>query len=349
MNILFFGGYNQDYARNKVIKHGLEKNGVRVEECHSQKGFLLRFFTLLFRGFFKSFDVLWVPYPGHTDILCGKILCVLKRKPLVFDVFVSRWDSEVEYGNILGKKSFKAKFLWWSDKIACELADLVFLDTPQHIDFFVKEFGILRKKLEWVFIGANEKVFYPQKQSKKGKKFNALYYGLAAPLHGLEHIISAAQLLKDDREIKVTLVGGNWRYRDAMEKQASEQVFDFKGLLPLEKIPAEIAKADVVFGLFGDTPKAQRVIPNKVFEAIAMKKPVITMRSSAVSMVFEHKKNVFLVDAASPRQIAKAVLELKKNRRLREKIAETGHNLFEESFSEAVIGKKILRVLQKLV
>jgi hypothetical protein len=55
----------------------------------------------------------------------------------------------------------------------------------------------------------------------------------------------------------------------------------FLSFIPVSQLPFHIQKADLVLGIFGDTEKSQRVVPNKVYEGLAMAKPVITGDSPA--------------------------------------------------------------------
>jgi glycosyltransferase involved in cell wall biosynthesis len=67
------------------------------------------------------------------------------------------------------------------------------------------------------------------------------------------------------------------------------QNVEFIEFLEQKELTQYIHHADICLGIFGETEKAKRVIPNKVYEAMAMKKPVITGNSPAAR---EFLKNV---------------------------------------------------------
>ena len=107
-----------------------------------------------------------------------------------------------------------------------------------------------------------------------------------------------------------------------------------------EVLRLEIAKSDIVMGLFGNTPKTPLVIPNKVYEALAMRKPVITADTPAIRELFDDN-DMFLVPAADPKELARAVLELKNNQDLMTKLAENGYNKFLKFASPYILGGQL--------
>lgn len=360
MKICFFGKYQTDYARNTVIRNALTKQGMQVSECHSQSKLLIRAVKLFFCALKKEFDILWVGYPGYTDVFIAKAVCLIKRKPLVFDVFASIYESEYEYGTTLkGKEiikeyrpikdtnSFYAKYLRFLDKYSCKLADKIFMDTPQQIDYFAKKYSIPKNKFDWFFVGANEKIFHQKKAKKQKEKFTVLYYGRTTPVHGLEKIMKAAEMLSQNKNIQFVLIGENIHFRLLAEKYSKLENCTFKKPVSLTQLSEEIAKADVCLGIFGDSAKGMRAIPNKVFEPLAMKKAVITMHSPIMDSVFTNLKNIILCNN-TVEDIKKSILLLKNDSNLKEKIAENGHALFEKQFSEEVIGLKIKKILEKM-
>ena len=64
---------------------------------------------------------------------------------------------------------------------------------------------------------------------------------------------------------------------------------ELSGLVELEQLPAEIASAALCLGIFGTTAKAARVVPHKVFQCLAVGRPVLTADTAAIRSAFDGK------------------------------------------------------------
>jgi glycosyltransferase involved in cell wall biosynthesis len=94
-----------------------------------------------------------------------------------------------------------------------------------------------------------------------------------------------------------------------------------------------IGEAHVCLGIFGDTPKAGRVVPNKVYQCLAGGAAVITGRSPATEEVLVDREHALLCEIASGKAIADAISELQRSPALRKHIGENGARLFRERFT----------------
>jgi len=229
------------------------------------------------------------------------------------------------------------------------LADYLFTDTEEHKKYFIYTFKI-KKKISVIPVGTNERIFYPQ-IVKENRDFRVAFWGKFIPLHGIEYILKAAKILESYPEIKIDLIGMGQIFNEM--KSLSERLqlknTSFLGYVDINQLPVLMSIADISLGIFGNTAKAKRVIPNKVYSGIAMKKPVITGDSPAVREFFEHKKHLYLVPMANPEALAEGILELKENQELRRKVAENGNKVFNERFTSVKIGKMVKDILIKAV
>lgn len=372
MKVCYFGTYDKEYPRNKTIILGLKKNNIEVVECHeaiwkttqekidkASSGWLdirliLRWIIIYLKlivRFFKQKKVnfIIVGYSGHFDVFVAKFVSIISKTPLVFDAFLSLYEAFVVDRPTIKPNSIKAKLLYLVDKYSCKLADIVLLDTDEHINYFCNTFNLKREKFIRSFIGANDEVFYPRKLINKKDKFIVLHFGRYIPLHGLKYIIQAAKELEGYNDIYFQLIGEGEEYSTTV-KLANElklkNIEFIKYVLP-EKLIDYIAYADICLGIFGDTDKAKRVIPNKVYEALAMRKPVITGNSAAANELLKDKENCILCEMANPKAIANAILLLKNTPNLREKIAENGYKLFITTASSQILGRQIKEILER--
>ncbi|MBU2472893.1 MAG: glycosyltransferase [Patescibacteria group bacterium] len=348
MVICYFGIYNKDYARNKILISGLKKNGVEVIECNSKKHSLSKYFDLIkqYWKLRKKIDIIVVGFPGQTIVPLAKLIC---RKKIVFDAFLSLYDSMVLDRKLVPKKSLKAKYYWFFDWLSCKLADEILLDTNEHINYFIKTFNIKSSKFNRIFIGADDATFYPRIVEKDRDKFIVHFHGTYIPLQGVKYIIEAANILKDEN-IFFRLIGNGQEYKNIKEKIEYFNLQDrieLVDLIPVEEVSEYIAQSDICLGIFGDTIKAKRVIPNKLYECIAMRKPVITANTLAMMEAFRDNQELAFCQIANAQSLANKILELKNNQELREKLARQGYDLYKKKFCPSVLGLELLNILKK--
>jgi glycosyltransferase involved in cell wall biosynthesis len=179
-----------------------------------------------------------------------------------------------------------------------------------------------------------------------------VYFGQYIPLHGVNYIVEAAKLLEEHPDIRFELVGDGQTYLEAASLgerlQVQNVTFRRTWLSPEDLIAEHIIPADVCLGVFGDSPKARRVVPIKVFVALALGKPVITEDSPAAREVLIHGTDAILCEMANPQALAQAILLLKRDRPLREKIAKQGYLSFQNKFSSRVIGATVKSYLDEV-
>ena len=317
---------------------------------------------LMFFSRCKNVDVFIIGYIGQLDVFFLKMLLLLKKNKskVLFIPLVSLYDTAIIDRGLANKNNLFAKLLFYIDKLSFKLVDLVVFDTNEHINYISNLFSLDKNRFERIWVGADEDVFYPNhfsvnkesnytpdKGGLGGVVFQVLFIGKYIPLHGLTYIIRAAKLLEDKNDIRFKIIGSGQLDEEIMNlrKELSIKNVDFVDWIEYNKLIDEINGADVVLGIFGGTDKSLRVIPNKIFHAIACRKPVITGDSLAIKESFINKKNILLCENRNSLSLSNAILEIKNDNELRVKIAENGYILFKNSFSSEKIGEIIVDII----
>jgi len=372
MRVCYWGTYDRDYPRNRILMEGLRRNGVEVSEIHFplwgspmekvrrarggwlQPLLLLRwawaYVSLSVRFLFSDRpDFLFVGYSGHFDVFPAWCLSRLRRVPLVFDAFLSLYDSMVLDRGAMGRRSVRARVLAWVDRNSCRLADRVLLDTSAHVVFFCEQFGLPRDKF-WVLpIGADDTIFTPSPlRESNGHVYTVLHFGRYIPLHGLETIVRAAAALETAGEKCRFLLVGDGEEREGITnlvRSLDVRSVEFMENQPPSRIAKILEEADLALGIFGTTGKASRVVPNKVYEALASGRPVITGDSPAAREFLKDGENCLLCEAGNPQALAAAIRRMRRDLPLSAKLAKGGHETFEEKAAPAVIGKALCQNL----
>jgi glycosyltransferase involved in cell wall biosynthesis len=271
---------------------------------------------------------------------------------LLFDALISLHDSIVWDRKRVSPGSYQARKLYYIDLSACRFADIVLVDTEAHIEYFSSTFGLPRCKFRRLWVGADDEVMFPRRGVRLPDRFTVFFYGSFSPLHGVEYIVEAAYFLQSmGEEVDFVLVGSGQTLpqAQALVKELGVKAFRFIDEVPYEDLPVFMSQSHICLGIFGTTAKAQRVIPNKVFDAIAVGRPVITGDTPAIREAFTHGKDIYLCPTGDGRALAEAILALKQDPKLRAHIAKGGYELFRANFSIDAISRDLVGILNELI
>jgi glycosyltransferase involved in cell wall biosynthesis len=123
---------------------------------------------------------------------------------------------------------------------------------------------------------------------------------------------------------------------------------EFQPRVPFETLPTYIAEADIVLGVFGDTPQADKAMANKVLQGLAMKKPVVSGDTRSVRENFRHGEHLWLCQLGDAQALASALGTL-ADPELRHLLAEEGYRQVMARLTPAVVGKSLYAELAGLI
>jgi glycosyltransferase involved in cell wall biosynthesis len=164
-----------------------------------------------------------------------------------------------------------------------------------------------------------------------------LFVGKLIPLHGLETILAAAQLAPD---LEFRIVGSGQLARLLERRPANVEHVPW---IEYEELPQELHRAKCALGIFGTSAKARRVIPNKVFQALACGTPVVTADTPAARELLRDGESALLVPPGEPEALAAAL------RRVTPAIGAGGLAAYRAHASEEVLGARWRSLIESLL
>ena len=376
LRIVYFGTYSRGagYPRSRVLMRALAAAGAEVVECHApvdrspgerakllrrRRGWIslpgrilaaqVRLSSRLRR--IGPFDMLIVGCAGQLDVPAARLLA--RGRPVVLDAFLSLYDTLVDERRLVPRASPIALGLRTLDRVACRLSDAVILDTDAHIDYFVRTFGQPRRKFIRALVGEDDALFSPRPAPTPSGKvgFNVLFFGTYLALHGTETIVRAAKRFEDDPDLRFTLIGTGPAREPTLALAGALGCgnIDFiDGWTAPDALVERIARADVCLGIFGTNAKAGRVIPCKVFDTLAMGRPVVTRRSPAAEELLVHDETALLCPPGDPAALASAIRRLRNDPALGIRLGRAGLRLYETRCSPSAIGPDLLEALEQV-
>lgn len=347
---LFFGIYDPEYSRNKVLMQGFRENGWSVLECRvdprASRG-LLKYLRLFRSGLSMRRlrpDLVIAAFPGQTVVPVARLL--FPRERVLFDAFTSLYDSNVFDRKLYGPRSLRGRCDYFLDRTALRLSGRVMTDTQADASYLQQEFGPLRIPIRRVFVGSvGSSVATAQSENVNSKIIH--FHGSFIPLQGIEYILRAAKIIEDRKALpgwRFRIIGSGQEYKKMRElaNSLNLSIVDFVPRMSFAELVNTLSQADIVLGIFGKSPKASRVIPNKVFEALSLGKSLITADTPAVRELLVDGTDALLCKPGDAQNLADTIIRLAGDPELRVRLADGAHSLFKKSLSSEALVKDLL-------
>ena len=330
MTACLFGTYDRTHSATRLLRHALAGAGLAVEECHERlweetHDKNARYFGprslarlgLRYAGAARRLAARWrarpagppplvvVGFNGQLDVILARRVC-RPRAGLVFAPLVSVTETLVEDRRLFPAASLRGRAAALLDRVTLGAADLVLADTAAHAEYLV-ELGTRRARVAVWYLGPEPEFLPAHPAAPVGRR--VLFYGRCLPLHGIDTILEAARRLGERAEFVLIGTGPE---RPRLERIAASHGtrVTWRADVPLATLPAELASAAVVLGVFGDGRKAAMVVPNKVYQAAAAGRPLVTRDGPALREVLEPGVHCLACPPADPEALASAVATL---------------------------------------
>jgi glycosyltransferase involved in cell wall biosynthesis len=346
---LWWGRFDVGYARNRILRGQLAELGWQVRDFHPRVNRLGDWEAWL--RWLPRPDLVWVPCFRQRDLAAASRWARSRGVPLLFDPLISAYDKQVDERGKLAADSPSARRLLAWERALFARADRVIADTPAHADYFVEMLGVPRTRVAVVYVGAESAQFRPQPTGAQGAAapMEVLFYGSFIPLQGPATVVEAARRYQGP-PVRWVLLGNGPLRKDCEARATGLTNVAFEDWLPYEQLPARIQRADLLLGVFGTTPKAGRVIPNKVFQALAAGKPVVTRAAPAypAELLAAESSGLVWVNAGDAQDLADRVAALAADRAALQRLGEGSIHTSQTYFSEAVVRRQLRDALEGL-
>lgn len=349
--------FRRDYIQRSYEK-GVRVVRVRVPSVprsNLKKRFLqFAFFQLgaTLAGLAERYDAVIFGNPALEVWLPFTFLSVVRRKPAIFSVHDVYPDVGVTLGVFRHKVVISA--VTRLEKFCLKRSAFVRI-LSQSFAAPLSSLGVSQEKVALVYDWVETDLIKPlpknnnfAREHQLDNKFVALYAGNIGLSQGLEHVLAAADLLKDYEEINFVFVGDG-AGREQLMAQAIERNLgnvQFLPFQPRDRLPEVLATADVsLVTLKKGIGTAS--LPSKSFSILASGRPILASvdEGSDTWSLVQRAQAGICVPPEDPGAIARAIIELKNDNRLRENFAENGREYALQYHSPQAAAEKFEQLL----
>lgn len=172
--------------------------------------------------------------------------------------------------------------------------------------------------------------------------------------HGLETVLDCADLLRKSgrNDIGFLLVGDGARRQslvDECETRGLRDWVQFTGLLSKLDMPKVLASSNVLLVHLRSCELFQTVIPSKIFEAMAMEKPIIMgVQGESADIVQKAQAGIDMVPG-NAQSLYDCVTKLKDDSKLYARLSRNGRSFVMKKFSRDSLASTFLDLINSVV
>ena len=306
-------------------------------------------------GLGKQYDVVMASTSSLTSWLPFATMVVLRHKPAIYSIY----DVYPSVGITLGIFRHKPviAFISSMERFCLNHATIIRIIS----DSFrpeLRALGVPDEKMVLVYDWVDTDLIHPLPRDNSFArehdllgKFVVLYAGNLGLSQGLEHILTAAEMLVEHQEIRFVFVGDGAN-RERLVAEAEQRQLNNVKFIPFQprpRLPEVLASADV------SLVSLQRGIglgslPSKTYSILASGRPVIACidQDSETWNLIKRADAGLCVPPENPAELVEAILTLKKDPELRDRFGRNGRSWAEQNHSPQSGAKQIEKIMREI-
>jgi len=353
---IFFQGYSgwgfqkdsyKDISvyRIPILSRGSKKCSIRLA---------LNYLSFIFSGLFfapfllrkKKYDVVFVYGVSPIFVvLPASFFGWLRKIPVVLWV-QDLWPQSAEATGYI-KSPFLLKLLEFFVKLSYRNSDLILAQSKT----FIKPISFLAPNKSIIYYpNSVRKDFYLNNNVSKIKidslksGFNILFAGNIGEAQSIETIVSAAEILKPFKNIKIIIIGSGsklgWLSNEIKNKSLSN-IF-IEGRYPVETMPSILRQASALLVTLKNKPIFSLTIPNKIQAYLAVGKPILACLNGEGAKIINEANAGISIEAEDHIALSDAIIKLyRMNKSDLLKFGRNGRKYFKSHFNEDILIKEL--------
>jgi len=337
---------------------------VKIYRSHTytalHKSFIHRifsFFSFMISSFFKSLsiknvDLVWGTTPPIFQAFSAWLVSRFKCVPFLLEVR----DLWPEFAIAVGvlKNPTLIKWSYWLEKFLYRNADRIVVNSPGFISYVSDKGG---KHISLIPNGSDISFFDSRNTSRTRKelgwsdKFIVLYAGAHGMSNDLGVVLHTAKQLESNNEIQFVLLGDGKEKPKLMSETRQLNLHNLIFLDPISKnrISEILSAADACIAILKPIDIYKTTYPNKVFDYMAARKPIILAIDGVIRDVVEKAECGIFCQPGDPKALADGCLNLYNNQERAISMGKKGYDYLRNNFNREKIALDLLGIMEEMV
>lgn len=361
---IVYEGYKNRFGLQKEIIEGIKVLRVWTWIA-ANRGFLQRsinFYTFMCSAIKAArkqndIDVLIATSPQFLCGWAGSVAARHLKIPFILDLRDLWPESIVAVGAAVNP--FLIRYLEKKEAQLYERADHIVTVGEGYKDKLLKK-KVAEEKISIVTNGVDRNFFSPREPTSEitdkyglAGKFVCSYTGTIGMASGLEAVLRTASILKREGrdDIRFLLVGSGATLEDLKSKAENRNLDNviFTGLQSKEEVRDIMSASNACLIHLTKQPLFETVLPSKIFEAAAMRKPLIHGVAGYSARLVEEAKAGICITPENENELCRAVIRLADDPKLCSELGSAGEKNIAESHDFKILSERYLEILNKIL
>lgn len=302
-------------------------------------------------------DIVVATSPQFFTAVAGWLVAGLKRRPWVFELRDLWPESIVAVGASSG--GFLIDRLEAFSHFLYRRADLVVPVTRTFAER-LRGWGVPDERIEVVTNGIDPDEIRSERDRASVRAalglpadaFVAGFVGTIGMAHGIATIIDAATLTREDDSLHYVIMGegaDKATVRRLVDERSLENVTLLDGR-PRKEALEMVAATDASLVVLKNTPVFETVIPSKIFEAMALRRPIVLgVKGEARRIVIDDADAGLAFPPEDHAALVACLRELQADRQRARDLGDHGHSHVEEHYRRTDLADRMANRLEQVV
>lgn len=280
--------------------------------------------------------------PHHLTLIPALVYAKLFKRKLVFECD----DNEPDVLKAMGRGFLEVYISKILMNTAIKYSDAIVIPNEKMLSWIPEKF---HEKTFYISSGADTRRFKPMPK-EEDKFFRIVSVGNLHKIEPFTPLVDAVYYaVKLIPNLRCSIIGSGMeekKLRDIIYEKGLSGFFELKGSFPHQKIPETLSNADALILPCPTTPGIQE-LGVKVFEYMAMEKPIIATSVGNIPKVLEEGKAGVLVPPDNPKAFAEAIKWVHDHPKEAAEKAAYARKLAVEKYDWKILSKMLLECYEK--
>ncbi len=297
-------------------------------------------------------DVVWASNPNIIAVFSGMVFKFVRKCRIAQNVD-DLWPDEV-YDLGMLKSSILRKFAKFIVKVTYTASSVITPISPLYVDVIAQEYGVSPQKMHVIPAGVDLQLFHQGSEKFEVSEdcgFKVLYIGAMSMAYDFDQVLRAAELLEGHGDIRFVVRGGGelaplLKSKVAELRLSNVRVID--EIVSRKEVAQTMGEADALLLPLSGLGSIEMGLSSKLYEYQAAGKPIVCCSSGQPGRYVSKTESGIVVRPGDYEALAKAILYLRENHDIAEKLGVSGRRYVENNLSIDKIGIEIRDVFKSV-